>query len=54
MLLVLGPEAQLVDMVDDLAQVVAALDLVFDLAENFADLVLDGLRLSAFSLKPCR
>jgi len=31
-------------VVDDLAQVVAALDLVFDLAEDFADLVLDGVR----------
>ena len=31
-------------MVDDLAQVVAALDLVLDLAENFADLVFDGVR----------
>ena len=31
-------------MVDDLAEVVAALNLVFDLAENLADLVLDGVR----------
>jgi hypothetical protein len=55
-LLGLGAEAQLVDMVDDLAQVVAALDLVFDLAEDFADFVLDGVRFGpvAFSLKPCR
>ena len=44
MLLGLRAEAQLVDMVDDLAQVVAALDLVFDLAEDLADFVLDGVR----------
>ena len=31
-------------MVDDLAQVVAALDLVFDLTENFTDFVFDGVR----------
>jgi hypothetical protein len=31
-------------VVDDLAEVVAALDLVADLAENFADLVFDGVR----------
>ena len=43
-LLGLRAEAQLVDVVDDLAQVVAALDLVFDLAEDFADLVFDGVR----------
>jgi hypothetical protein len=35
---------QLVHAVDDLAQVVAALDLVADLAENLADLVFDGVR----------
>ena len=44
MLLGLGAEAQLVDMVDDLAQVVAAVNLVLDLAEDLADLVLDGVR----------
>ncbi|MCK6493374.1 MAG: hypothetical protein L6Q34_08075 [Nitrospira sp.] len=38
-------------MVDDLAQVVAALDLVFDLAEDFADLVLDGVRLAGLLLE---
>jgi hypothetical protein len=43
-LLLLRAEAQLIDMVDDLAQVVAALDLVFDLAKDLADLVLDGVR----------
>jgi hypothetical protein len=40
----LRAEAQFVNVVDDLAQVVAALDFVFDLAENFADLVFDGIR----------
>ena len=44
MLLGLRAEAQLVDVVDDLAQVVAALDLVLDLAEDLADLVFDGVR----------
>jgi hypothetical protein len=43
-LLGLRAEAQLVNVVDDLAQVVAALDLVLDLAEDFADLVFDGVR----------
>jgi hypothetical protein len=36
--------SQFVDVVDDLAQVVAAGDLVFDLAEDLADLVFDGVR----------
>ena len=40
----LGAELQFVDVVDDLAQVVAAVNLVLDLAENLADLVLDGVR----------
>ena len=44
MLLGLRAEAQLVDVVDDLAQVVAALDLVLDLPEDLADLVFDGVR----------
>ena len=44
MLLGLRAESQLVDVVDDLAQVVAALDLVLDLAEDLADLVFDGVR----------
>jgi len=43
-LLHLRPEAQLVDVVDDIAQVVAAGNLVFDLPENLADFVLDGVR----------
>ncbi len=40
----LRAEAQFVDVVDDLAEVVAALDFVFDLAENLADFVFDGVR----------
>ena len=43
MLLVLGTELQLVDMVDDLPQVVARLNLVLDFAENFTDLVFDRI-----------
>jgi hypothetical protein len=43
-LLGLRAEAQLVDQVDHVAQVVAALDLVLDLAEDLADLVFDGVR----------
>ena len=50
-LLGLGTEAQLVDMVDDLAQVVAALDLVLDLAEDLADLVLDRVGSAGFLFK---
>ena len=44
MLLDLRAELQFVDVVDDLAQVVAAVDLVLDLTEDLADLVLDGVR----------
>ena len=40
----LRAEAQFVNVVDDLAQVVAAVDLVFDLAKDFANLVLEGIR----------
>src|SRR6266568_18600 len=40
----LRAEAQFVYVVDDLAEVVAALDLVFDLAKDFANLVFDGVR----------
>jgi hypothetical protein len=42
-LLGLGAEAQFVDVVDDLAQVVAALNLVLDLAEDFSNFVFDGV-----------
>ncbi len=38
----LGVEAELVHMVDDLAQVVAALDAVLNLGEDLAGLVFDG------------
>ena len=38
-------------MVDDLAQVVAAGDLVFDLAENLADLIFDGVRAGSLLLE---
>ena len=43
MLLGLGLEAEFVDVVDDLTQVVATLDAVLYLAENLADLVFDGV-----------
>ena len=43
MLFLLRAEAELVDVVDDLAEVVAAGDPVFDLAEDFADFVFDGV-----------
>jgi hypothetical protein len=42
-LLGLGGKAEFVDVVDDLAQVIAALDAVLYLAEDFADLVFDGV-----------
>ena len=42
-LLGLRTEPQFVDMVDDLPQVVARLNLVFDLSENLTDLVFDGV-----------
>ena len=48
MLLRLAAEAQLVNVVDDLAEVVAGLNLVFDLAEDLADLVLDGVGAGGF------
>ena len=38
-------------MVDDLAQVVAAGDLVLDLAEDFADFVFDGVRAGGLLLE---
>ncbi len=51
MLLLLRTEAQPVDMLDNLAQVVAALNLVFDLAENLSDLVFDGVRAASSLLE---
>ena len=44
MLLLLRAEAQLVDQLERIAQAVAAAELVFDLAEDLADLVLDRVR----------
>jgi len=43
-LLGLRAEAEFVDVIDDLAQVVAALDLVLDLPEDLPDFVFDGVR----------
>ena len=43
MLLGLRSKAEFVDVVDDLAEVVAALDAVLYLAEYLADLVFDGV-----------
>jgi hypothetical protein len=42
-LLGLGAEAEFVDVVDDLAQVVAALNLVLDFAEDLSDFVFEGV-----------
>jgi len=50
-LLGLGGKAEFVDVVDDLAQVVAALDAVLYLAENFTDLVFDGVRAGGLGLE---
>ena len=44
MFFLLRAKLQFVDVVDDLAEVVARLNLVLDLAENLADLVFDGIR----------
>jgi len=41
-LLHLGPKLQLVDVPDELAQAVTAVDPVLDLTEDLTDLVLDG------------
>jgi hypothetical protein len=43
-LLGLRPEPEFVDVVDDLAQVVAALNPVLDLPEDLPNLVFDGVR----------
>jgi len=43
-LLGLGAEAQLVNVIDDFAQVVAALDLVLYLPKDLPDFVFDGVR----------
>ena len=41
-------------MVDDLAQVVAAGDLVLDLAENLPDFVFDGVRVATLLSEPAQ
>ena len=46
-LLGLGDKAEFVDVVDDLAEVVNALDAVLYLTEDFADFVFDGVRVIA-------
>ena len=51
MFLGLGLEAEFVYVINDLAQVVAALDAVFDLTEDFADLVFDGVRAGGLGLE---
>ena len=43
MLFGMGTEAQFINQVDDFAQVIAALDFVFQLAENLTDLIFDGV-----------
>ena len=53
MLVVAGPEAKLIDEVDDFAQVVAALNLVLDLAEDLTDLVFDRVRVFGGFAEPC-
>ncbi|MNN67108.1 hypothetical protein D3C81_1827260 [compost metagenome] len=52
MFLHLGAKTQLVDGVNDIAQGVATADLVFNLAEDFANLVLDGIRPARPLLEP--
>ena len=51
MLLLLRAEVQFVDLIDDLAEVVAALNLVLDLAEYLANLVFDGVRAARLLLE---
>lgn len=43
-LLGLRAEAQIIDVVDDLTQVITALDLILDLPEDFTDLIFDRIR----------
>ncbi len=50
-LLLLRAKLKLVDVVDDFAQVVAALNFVFDLAKDLTNLVFDGLRATGFGFK---
>lgn len=43
MLFALRTKAQFVEMINDLAQIVAAVNPVFDLAEYLANLIFDGI-----------
>jgi hypothetical protein len=47
----LRAEAQFVNVVEDFAQVVAALNLVLDLAENLSDFVFERVRAGCFLLE---
>jgi hypothetical protein len=49
-LLILRAEAQAIHQFERVAQRIAATELIFDLAEDFADLVLD--RVGAFGARP--
>jgi hypothetical protein len=40
----LRAEAQFINVFNDLTQIIAARDFVFDLSEDFADLVFDSVR----------
>ena len=51
MLFGLGAEAEFIDVVDDFAHVVAALDFVFDFAEDLADFVFDGVGAGGYQLE---
>ena len=51
MLFGLRAEAELIDVVDDLAEVVAAGDLVLDLAEDLADFVFERVGAGGFLLE---
>ena len=51
-LLGLGCKAEFVDVVDDLAEIVAALNAVLNLAEDFTDLISDGVRAGGLLLEP--
>ena len=47
----LRTEAQFVDVVNDLSQVITALDFVLNFAEDFADFVFDGVRAGRLGLE---
>lgn len=52
MLFGLRAETKLVDLIDDFAQVVAAPNLVFDLAEDFADFIFNRVGAAGALLEP--